>query len=218
MAFIKIHWKPIALSLALLLLATVGRTALGLWGQAAQPLPMEESAFTEEQQRWTNEAKSLCIAGVQISQPPTEAQKAAFLHYMLAHPMYKDKVLEWQRSAEDYAIPLADMEQILFTHLDTNTFDPTLHLPLPHSSNRYYDPQAEEYHLPMLGGFGGAQAFGVLEYTERPLPGGNQVEITLGIFDMELFFNEPRQYNLLETYTVIMETTPDGSFKVLYAM
>lgn len=187
---------------------------------SAAPRPMDEAALTEEQQQWVNLAKGLSIVDSRISPEPTEREKAQFFLYIISTPRYEEKAAQWKKG-DEYVIPLKDMEEIIFSHLNTQSFDPTLgYLNLGVAR---YNGEKEEYHTNMISGYGGAAALGLLEYTETPPASGESpdgataVDVVLGYYDMDRFFSQPPTYVLRERYSVSLLTWENGDFKVLSA-
>ena len=175
-------------------------------------LPMDESTFSEEERDWINLAESLCIVGADIADELTEQKKAALFQFLISTPLYGEKAAEW-KAGDGYRIPLADVEEIIFTHLDTTSFDPVSGFGTT-PGWRYYDEEKQAYIANDLGGYGGAAAFGVLQYVEED----NKIDIVLGSYHMDLYFREPREYELTKLYRVELSVA-DGPerFKLLRA-
>ena len=175
--------------------------------------PMDEQSFTSSQRHWVNLAKGFFIVDLEISEEISETQKANFFRYIISTPMYENKIKEW-KTEDKYVIPLKDIEEIIFSHLNTQNFDSDQGF-LNKGVSRY-DSNLQEYDTSMIGGYGGAAALGVLEYCEDE--DENTINIVLGSYEMNSFFNDPPVYILNGTYEVTFLITDNKQdFKVLKA-
>lgn len=142
--------------------------------------------------------------GLEIGDTLTEQQKADFFKWVISTDIYSQKCKTWYDGTQ-YKIPLADIETIIFTHLDTAEFSPEKGFgPLDTKGSNGYDAISKEYISSMIGGYGGAAALGVLEYTTVD----NQIKITLGSYNMQKFYLDTPEYELQETYEVNFLANP----------
>ncbi len=166
------------------------------------PIPNHE--LTQEQRSVVEIAQGMLFLELTVSTPPTEREKAAFLFWILSTDLYHDKQEEWFDGSV-YRIPLADIEQILYAHLDTDFFDPQQGFDPLSGGTKGYDSASREYVLPMLGGYGGVRAFGVLSYKQE----GDRIKLTLGSYDVPSYYAENPVYTLLTRYEVEFVTLPE---------
>lgn len=175
--------------------------------------PMDEENFTPEQQQLIDLAKSFYIGHIELSDEITEVEKGDFFLFIISSSRYEDRAESWKREGDDsypYAIPLSEVEEILFSRLDVQSFDPVQAFPQDRPAR--YDPERQELLLPMIGGYGGAAALGVLEYEED----ADLVHIVLGSYDMNLFYSQSPSYVLIGTFEVTFSAPDHGQdYKVL---
>ncbi len=190
----------------------VGLTLLcGCAPSVAVPIPNNE--LTQEQRSVVEFAEGMFFLELTVSTPPTEREKAAYLFWILSTDFYQDKQQEWFDGSV-YRIPIAEIEQILYTHLDTDSFDPQQSFDPLNGGTKGYDSASGEYVLPMLGGYGGVRVFGVLSYKQE----GDRITLTLGSYDVPSYYAENPVYTLLSRYEAELIALPErGQYKVISA-
>ncbi len=178
---------------------------------SARELPfLPRSAFGEEETRWIELAKAFCVSDVTVGEGLTDREKASFFQYIISTSFYRDQLPRWQTAEGGYVIPLADIREILFTHLDTDTFDPA-GFPAPNQWQGY-DEGSQSYRMEDVGGYGGARALEVLEYTQEE----GRVRIVLGLYDMEKFFGISPDYRLVDRWeTELLLGEGERDFRVV---
>ncbi len=99
-----------------------------------------------------------------------------------------------------YAVPLADLQEILAKFTPYGDLDP-----MKAFADQRYDEKTQTLRLDMLGGYGGARNHGLLELKEE----GDRVTIVLGSYG-DGFWSDPRVYQLLEKITVEFQLHGEG--------
>lgn len=160
--------------------------------QCMKLIPMD--TLSPEEQFLVEQAKALFLLQVELTGQPTEQDKAGFFQYLVSTPLYRDRWPEWQ-TGEGYQVPLADVEEIIFTHLDTGSFDPAAGFGTT-PGWRYYDEEKQAWIANDLGGYGGAAALEVTQYWTD----GSKVTIGLASYDMESYYRDPREYRHIREY------------------
>jgi len=185
--------------------------AAGAPGEASGPSFIPREALQEEKVRWVELSEAFCTAGVVVSGELSDQDKAAFFRYIISGDLYEGKREGW-RTPEGFAIPLADVEEVIFTHLDTAAFDPVAGFPSP-TQWQWYDAQGQVYHTAGVGGYGGARALEVLEFAREE----SRVRVVLGLYDMERFYGDPPEHVLVDRWEVEFLLLGEGErdFKVL---
>ncbi|KAF5036397.1 hypothetical protein DSECCO2_575510 [anaerobic digester metagenome] len=146
--------------------------------------------------------------------------KAGFFKFILSTEAYTEKLKTWEYqedSAIYYKIPLSDIEKAIFAHLDTQTFDPLAGFAGQNCPglHQWYDSQNKIYITSSIGGYGGAAALGVLDCQKEE----NQLKILLGVYNIEKFYADPPEYELLKLYETVFLLPEDGTrnFKIIGA-
>jgi len=177
--------------------------------------PIDINAINDKDRLYINFAMALHMVRFEMDGIPTEEQKGLFFSYLISTDILEERVAQWYNEADDiYTIPLSEIEEILFTYLAVDSLDP-----IEAFGGVYpgYDEEKEALLLSMIGGFGGARAHGVLDIKHE----GDELTVKIGSFDMEKFFySEPREYDLLETYTVdfLLDSENQNVFQIQRAL
>lgn len=175
--------------------------------------PISNNELTQEQRSVVEMAEGMFFLELTVSTPPTEREKAAFLFWILSTDLVQDKQAQWFDGSV-YRIPIAEIEQILYAHLDTDSFDPQQGFDPLNGGTKGYNSASGEYVLPMLGGYGGVRAFGVLSYKQE----GDRITLTLGSYDVPSYYAEDPVYTLLSRYEAELIALPErGQYKVISA-
>ena len=138
----------------------------------------------------------LYVSNIEISSEINDKVKADFFLLLISSPLYETEIEEY-KTEEGYEFPLSFIEKVIFTHLDTDEFDPQVGF-APQTKFQGYDLDREIYKTKTIKGMGGAAALGGLDYHEDH----DSVQITLGSYNMEDYFSEPQVYSLEEIFTV----------------
>lgn len=176
-------------------------------------IPLDKSAFPEYQQDLIGLSEAFYIAHINITSELSEEDKADFFRFIISGWPYQEKAEEW-KVGEEYIIPLADIEDVIFTHPDTSDFDPAEGFLEAQGNYWYwgYDEEKQAYITNDLGGYGGAAALGVLKCEEND----GRLNIVLGSYDMNKYYSSERTYELVGTYEVDYLTQGEpNDFKVL---
>jgi hypothetical protein len=169
---------------------------------------MDYQNISDADMFYVEAAKNLNLVWFEMDGAISEQEKGSFFRYLISWTMFEQQTEQWS-SDGGYSIPLVDIEEILFTYLPVDSIEPTL------AFGNQYDEQAKALILPMIGGYGGVRALGLLDIIHD----GDNVIVVLGMYDMEDFYGDNPQYILLELYTVIFKTYPSNSeiFQIQFA-
>lgn len=178
-------------------------------------IPLDESIFSQTQLFYINKTKGMYMLGIEIDSPPTEQQKADFFRWIIDSEPYSEKCDKWY-DGTIYKIPLSEIQSIIYKHMDTTIFLPEEAFPsLNKQHTKGYDKENNEFVTPMIDGYGGAAALGVMKYDQQ----SNNINVVIGSYYMPKFFSDVQQYELLETYTVnyMADLEDNSDYKVLSA-
>lgn len=164
--------------------------------------PMGAEAFDETQTYCIELAKQFYLLGLELEEEVSEREKAQFFTWYLSCDDYRPQ-LEQYRQGDRYEIPLEEIKRIVSGHLPTDSLDPAKAFPTLDDPQAvaWYDTEGQRYITTQVGGYGGAAALGVLRYQVE----GQRHDITLGVYDMNLYYQEKPEYQQIGRYAIALQ-------------